>query len=102
MDMAADVGRDRVLGPLPVLQRLGRKLQLARGSGKTDMARAVDLNADRCAGLGDYAGGSIDLGFAMRGRRGFVGAINLVLDQKGAVLAHVAKRRQSLLGRGLG
>src|SRR2546426_8818720 len=81
VDVAADVAGHRVLGPLPVLERLAEELQLARGRREADARDAVDDDAVVLGAL--------------------VGAVDVVLDEKCAVRAHVGERREGVLLRRL-
>src|SRR5207245_9896037 len=75
--------------------RPGEELELARGRREPLMGAAVDLDADRLVALADELRRGVDRGAVEVFRRGrlLVGAIDVVLDQEGAVLALVLVRR---------
>ena len=99
VDVAPDVGGERVLGPLPLLERLRVELELARRRGEADARLTVHLDADRSTSPGDEPRGRIH-GRArqvLRPERRLVRPVDAVLDEERAVLPHVGQRREPLL-----
>ena len=101
--VAADVARHRLLRPLPVLERLREELELARGRREAD-----DALRRRSRRRPPRRPCVTSLRRRRRPRRPrgpapasglLVGAVDVVLDEERAVLAHVRERRQALLLR---
>ena len=101
--MALDVAGDRMLGPLPVLDRLGKKFELARRRRKANHALPSISTPSTAPFLATtlVAASTVESARSVALHRGFVDFVDVVFDQKGAVLAHVLERVESLLGRRL-
>src|SRR6516225_11952553 len=104
MNMTLDVSGNCVFGPFPILQSLGEELELARWRRKPDASPAVDFYADGSIVFRDNLARLVD-GRIRELRRfdgGLVNFVDMILDEKCAVFAHVLQRRQALLSGGFG
>src|SRR5690348_14543120 len=104
MHMALDVAGNGVFRPFPILQSLGKKFELARWCGKSDASLTVDFHSQRSAIFRDDFARLVDRRFRELRRidGGLMNSVDMILDQKCAVSAHVLKRRQVLFSSGLG
>src|SRR6476646_745199 len=102
--MTLDVSGNGVFGPFPIPQSLGKEFELARRGGKSDASLTIDFHSQRSAVFRDDFACLIDrcIRELRRFDGGLMNSVDIILDKKCAVFAHVLKRRQVLFSSGLG
>ena len=91
MHMALDVAGDRVFGPFPIPQSLGKEFELARRCGKSDASLAVDFHSQGSAVFRDDFARPVDRRIRQLRRvdAGLMNSVDIILDETCTVLPPV-------------
>src|SRR5262249_47254760 len=104
VDMAADVARQRVLGPFPLSKGPGIKFEFTRGRIESAQRFPIDHNTDYLLSGGglfyNLSGLFIDASAGNLSFRqpGLVLIIHCCLDAKRAITSHIIKRLETRAG----